>query len=80
MVDVKTIVATAVLVPATSGVIVAHNHPSEDVDPSHGDIKLTENIFKVLDSMSVHLLDHIVLSQEGYYSMADQGRMNFELR
>lgn len=56
-----------------SAVIVVHNHPSGNLEPSKPDMWLTKNIAKALKYIDVELLDHIILTQESYYSMADEG-------
>lgn len=56
-----------------SGIIVAHNHPSGNLKPSETDIALTRKIKEAGKLLDISLLDHIILSNEGYYSFADEG-------
>jgi DNA repair protein RadC len=72
VVDVRTIGRRAIELGAT-GVVVSHNHPSGNTKPSKADIKLTENLKKGLSTIEINLLDHIIISDEGYHSFADNG-------
>lgn len=74
--DVKTIVRKA-LVHSASGVIISHNHPSGSAMPSSADIKQTEALFKALKYMEIHLLDHVILSEDSYYSINDEELRSF---
>jgi len=58
-----------------SGIILCHNHPSGNVQPSPEDDMLTSNLAKAAKLMNVKLLDHIVMYDETYYSYADEGRI-----
>jgi len=49
-----------------SGIILAHNHPSEDVIPSQQDIDMSRELERLLLSIGVELVDHLVLSRHGY--------------
>ena len=69
--DVAGIVRQAVLTQA-AGVIIAHNHPSGNILPSQADIKETEKLRKVLKYLSISLVDHIIISDDRYYSFADE--------
>ncbi len=69
--DVAGIVRQAVLTQA-AGVIIAHNHPSGNVLPSQADIKETEKLKKALKYLSISLVDHIIISDDRYYSFADE--------
>ena len=53
--------------------IGAHNHPSGDVTPSQEDRVLTSRLRQGADLLGISLLDHLILTDEGYYSFADQG-------
>ena len=55
------------------GVIVAHNHPSDNLKPSHSDIEFTKRLKECGKLLEVQVLDHIILSKEGFYSFADEG-------
>lgn len=70
--DVKIILKLA-LERLASGIIISHNHPSGNLSPSQSDINLTKKIKEAAQWMDVTLLDHIIVSDEGYYSFADKG-------
>ena len=53
--------------------ICAHNHPSGDPTPSHEDRVLTSRLRQGAELLGIILLDHLVLTDERYYSFADQG-------
>ena len=53
--------------------IGAHNHPSSDPTPSHEDRVLTSRLRQGAELLGISLLDHLVLTDERYYSFADQG-------
>ena len=59
-----------------SGIICAHNHPSEDIHPSLEDISLTKEIQNVGKIMGVILRDHIIIAGDRYYSFVDEGLFN----
>ena len=69
--DVKTIVRKA-LVYSASAVIISHNHPSGSANPSTADIKQTEALHKALKYMDIHLLDHVIIAEDSFYSVNDQ--------
>ena len=71
-VDLKFIVHSAIECFADSMIIV-HNHPSGNTSPSQHDMKLTKEIKEALGMFNVSILDHIILSESGYYSFADEG-------
>ncbi len=56
-----------------SGIILAHNHPSGSKKPSEADIKLTNKIKQAGRLLDLPILDHIILTSETYFSMADEG-------
>jgi DNA repair protein RadC len=58
-----------------SGVILAHNHPGGTNSPSHSDLQITEKIKKGLDLLDIQLLDHVILTKDNYYSLADNGQV-----
>lgn len=70
MVDKKLICKYAIEALA-SGVILVHNHPSGNTQPSAQDIDLAQQIRKALGIFDISLLDSIILSENGYYSMND---------
>jgi DNA repair protein RadC len=74
VVDPRIVFGIALKVHA-SCIILAHNHPSGAINPSAADIKLTEKIKAAATLLDIKLLDHIILSTEGYYSFADEGAL-----
>ena len=56
-----------------SGIIVCHNHPSGNHNPSESDSKITQKIKEAGNLMDIQLLDHIIISGKDYYSFADNG-------
>lgn len=56
-----------------SGIIVAHNHPSGNLEPSATDKQLTSEIRAVGRLMDILLLDHLIITKDGYFSFADSG-------
>lgn len=73
VVDVRLILASAIKGLA-SGIILAHNHPSGNPQPSTCDLTLTKKIKDACKLMDVQLLDHIIINPfGGYTSFADRG-------
>ncbi len=71
--DPRLILSTALKVAATS-IVIAHNHPSGSLKPSHHDEELTKKINQGAGWLDIKLLDHLILSPDGqYFSMADMG-------
>lgn len=58
-----------------SGVILVHNHPSGNPEPSKTDIDTTRNLRDALKLFDIRLLDHTIITAEGFYSFADEGNM-----
>jgi len=56
-------------------VIVAHNHPTGNLLPSHADIEITKKIKQTLNIFDVNLLDHLILTADSYYSFADEEKI-----
>lgn len=58
-----------------SSVILAHNHPSGNIQPSESDIRLTRKLANAGFFLDLPVLDHIILTSESYYSFADEDMM-----
>lgn len=58
-----------------AGIIIAHNHPSGDPNPSEDDLKVTRQMQKVGKMMAIDLLDHIIIGNERYVSLKNKGLM-----
>ena len=54
------------------GIIVAHNHPSGEVEPSAEDRALTKNLKQACELVGINLVDHIIVGHEKYTSFADR--------
>jgi DNA repair protein RadC len=72
VIDVKIIMKYAIEKLA-SGIILIHNHPSGNIQPSDNDLKITEKIKKAGQLMDIATLDHIIIGDTNYYSFADEG-------
>ena len=59
-----------------NGFIISHNHPSGNLKPSDADIRLTRRLKELADLLEVTLIDHIILSDNGYYSFGDEGLLS----
>ncbi len=70
--DPKLIFAAAIKT-CSSGIILAHSHPSGNLQPSQADIALTRKIKEGGRLLEIPVLDHIIVTSEGYYSFADEG-------
>lgn len=72
VVDVKIIMRKALELGA-QGLILAHNHPSEQARPSQADIELTRKVREACATFDMTLIDHIIIAGKQYYSFADEG-------
>ncbi|HMK59200.1 MAG TPA: JAB domain-containing protein [Nitrososphaeraceae archaeon] len=72
--DPKLIFAAAIKGNAC-GIILAHNHPSGNLQPSQADIDLTKKMREGGKLLEIQVLDHVIVTTEGYYSFADEGFM-----
>ena len=55
------------------GMILAHNHPSGNLNPSNEDLKLTRRVAEAGKILDINLLDHVIITKDGYCSLADKG-------
>ena len=74
VVDIRIILGTALKIAAQS-IILSHNHPSGNLQPSEADITLTKKIKEAGIFMDISILDHIIYTESGFYSFADEGLM-----
>ncbi|CAA7195573.1 RadC family protein [Chryseobacterium potabilaquae] len=72
IVDVRILFKTALDHFATA-VIIAHNHPSGSLDPSKDDMQITQKILGGGKTLSIQLLDHLIITQNSYFSFSDEG-------
>ncbi|MFN5710981.1 MAG: RadC family protein [Bacteroidota bacterium] len=75
VVDGKIILKHAIETPRCCGLILAHNHPSGNLNPSEADIKITNNLKTAASLIDLHLLDHIIVGDKAYFSFADEGML-----
>ena len=54
-------------------IILFHNHPSGNLQPSRADEELTKKIIQAAKLFDIRILDHIIVSEYGYFSFADEG-------
>ena len=57
----------------SAGIIIAHNHPSGTLEASRADIQITQRLKEVSKLIGIELLDHVIISKNGYYSFSDEG-------
>lgn len=72
--DCKVVFAIALKATASS-IILAHNHPSGNLRPSSEDIKMTEKMVQAGKILGIDVHDHLIISESGYFSMAEEGGM-----
>lgn len=70
--DIPLILVAAIKSGATN-IIVAHNHPSGNLQPSNADLTLTKKLKEVASYLDLRLDDHIILTLDNFYSFADEG-------
>ena len=59
-----------------AAIILSHNHPSGNLKASHSDIQLTKSIGEFGKCIDLHLLDHLIFTDNGYLSFADEGLLS----
>ncbi|MBD2704827.1 JAB domain-containing protein [Spirosoma sp. BT702] len=74
IVDPKVIFVTALQANA-AGIILAHNHPSGNLQPSDQDLALTRKLSECGKLLDIAILDHLIVTPRNYYSFADEGCM-----
>jgi len=74
VVDAK-VIFTIALNAVGHSIILAHNHPSGNLQPSEQDIKLTKDLVQGGNILGIRVLDHLILTDKGYLSMADEHLM-----
>ena len=73
-VDVRVILQGALLTNSVA-IILAHNHPSGNLKPSRQDMEITKQVKEAARLMRITVLDHLILTDTGYYSFADEGEL-----
>lgn len=71
-VDIRIILAVALKSLSTS-IILVHNHPSGNLQPSQSDKEITKNLKEACKMVQIALIDHLIITKESYYSFADEG-------
>ena len=74
VVDIK-IIAKYAVESLSSAVIICHNHPSGNKQPSDADLNITRKIKDALLLLDIKLIDHIIITENDYYSFADNGNL-----
>lgn len=70
-------VVKAALDANASGVILVHNHPSNNPCPSASDLRETDKLRKALNFFDIALVDHIILAEDEFFSFAEDNRQNY---
>lgn len=74
VVDLRLIFSAAIKANATA-IIMMHNHPSGKLFPSDADRQITKKVKEAGIILDIHLLDHLIITTEQYYSFADEGAL-----
>jgi DNA repair protein RadC len=72
VIDVK-LIAKYAIENLASNIIIAHNHPSGNIEPSQADISITDKVIKSVNLFDIKVLDHIILTSDEHKSFADNG-------
>lgn len=72
VVDIRLLFAVALKCNA-SGILICHNHPSGNLNPSDADIEITKKIKQASELFDIRMIDHIIITHLGYYSFLDSG-------
>lgn len=72
--DIKMIIKRALLEGA-EGVVMCHNHPSGTLRPSPQDDNITRKLLSACQTMDIRMVDHVILSINGFYSYSDDGKL-----
>lgn len=70
--DPRIILSAAIKANAVN-IVLAHNHPSGNLLPSQADEQLTAKIKEAARYLDLHIIDHMIITAEGYYSFSDEG-------
>ena len=73
-VDVRIILQAALLTNSVA-LVLAHNHPSGNLKPSRQDMEITKQVKEAAKLMRITVIDHLILTDEGYYSFSDEGQL-----
>jgi DNA repair protein RadC len=56
-------------------IVISHNHPSGNLNPSEADIEVTNKLIKSGKILGIEIMDHLIITTKGYYSFKDEGKM-----
>jgi len=73
-VDVRVVLKYALLADATC-IVLVHNHPSGNCQPSREDTRLTQRMLDAAHAVNIRLLDHVIVTDGDYYSFAENGQI-----
>ena len=73
-VDVRVILQAALLTNSVA-LVLAHNHPSGNPRPSRQDMDITKQVKEAARLMRITVIDHLILTDAGYYSFSDEGQL-----
>ena len=73
-VDVRIILQAALLTNSVA-LVLEHNHPSGSMKPSRQDMEITKQVKEAARLMRITVIDHLILTDEGYYSFSDEGQL-----
>jgi DNA repair protein RadC len=71
----KKILLKYVVESLASGIILAHNHPSGNTNPSQADLNITKDLQHLCKLVDSEILDHVILTADSFYSFADNGKL-----
>ena len=74
LIGIDEILRKAILIKATM-ILVAHNHPSDNVEPSNADLELTDRLSEAARMVGIPLLDHIIIGKSDYFSFKNHGML-----
>jgi len=60
---------------SASSVIIVHNHPSGDLDPSEDDLEITKKLIQSGEILGIDVVDHVIITQDSYYSFKENMQM-----
>lgn len=75
-VDLKQILSVGLILNAQY-IMVAHNHPSNNLNPSPADLKITEKIVAAADNLGMTCMDHLIITRYNFLSMLTEGLVKF---
>ncbi|MFL5763894.1 MAG: JAB domain-containing protein [Bacteroidia bacterium] len=75
--DGRIVLGVALKASAVS-IIISHNHPSGNINPSEADLQLTKKMKEAAKYMDINILDHVIVTKDNYYSFADQGLLGLD--